>query len=477
MLIAVTAPVLGYVGYRHWRSSKALEEFKAHGGFVLYENVAPYWLRDLAGDEIVEKIPLMRRDTGQHVPGAVCFSSDGVHFASWGEFGDKASVWRLSDMKPVFQLEIESDGIGGIEFSQCGTLLAVEHFPADTKQAEIQLWSVSSREFVGAIQGHLVRCAGTGSSFLNENTLAVSYRPSDSDQQLHLWNLNPLSLRQKFVGHEVPIQEVTLSPDRRSMVSMATVLFGSSSANREPELCVWDVECSELRGSFSVGVFHNVEFSRDGRSFLVYETKRVTLRDATDGQILKSLQLGDAANWTDAVDFCYLGDGNVVVAREDGALKPLDGATYQGDISHSVVNLHTGSEWEPLKDLGRGYSALKFSPTGDQLAAGSIDGSIQLCDVYSGKRTTLTGDDTHGWPWALEFSRDRRFLACVYDFGSRVWNLQTAKMIVEEPGSWFDGFSPNCEHCSMYGRVLPPETNSSTLWDLPSGKRRPFVRW
>jgi WD40 repeat protein len=386
-------------------------------------------------------------------------------------------------MTPLFRVDALHDEIGVIDFSPDGSLMLVDQSHPDAGQSQIQLWSVPEVEVVETIQGDPVRCVDTASSFLNEKTLAVSYESSENHHELHLWKVRPLTLEKRLAGHQLPIQQFAISADGETLVTAAFDWLIKS----QPELRVWDVASGQLKGSFAVPNIDSVEFAPDGRTFLVDESDRIVRRSTEDGKVVDSLKLRceDDSSWGHVTKWCFLDDGTIIVALGRRFSRSMSTVFFFGEGILKVVEFRTGAEWAPLKNLGKGYCGMEFSPDGQLLAAASADGSMKLWNVRSGELTTfplegtsvLLGKKRIPMLGSVRFSNDSKYLAWDRDLGFKVWDLETERLIADETGIGFGSFSPIGNHFSTYRNRLPVDSTYSAIWDLPSGKRRPFVRW
>jgi WD40 repeat protein/transcriptional regulator with XRE-family HTH domain len=138
----------------------------------------------------------------------------------------------------------------------------------------------------------------------------------------------------------------------------------------------------------------------------------------------------------------------------------LAGVNFQNtDLARSVFAVTLG-----------GVISLAFTPDGEILATGDVDGNICLWNVADGKQLSiLQGHRT--WIWSVGFSPDGRILAsCSEDSTICLWDLASGQCLKTLRGQ------TNCGVCSLgfspNGRILASGSVDSTicLWDLASGQ-------
>ncbi|MEH2214844.1 WD40 repeat domain-containing protein, partial [Nostoc sp.] len=149
-----------------------------------------------------------------------------------------------------------------------------------------------------------------------------------------------------------------------------------------------------------------------------------------------------------------------------------DGKTLASGSLDKTIKLWDVSTGKAIKTL-TGHSSpvysVGFSPDGKTLASGSLDNTIKLWDVSTGKAIkTLTG---HSSPvFSVGFSPDGKTLASGSDDNTiKLWDVSTGKAIKTLTGHsirvYSVGFSPD-------GKTLASGSADNTikLWDVSTGK-------
>ena len=82
---------------------------------------------------------------------------------------------------------------------------------------------------------------------------------------------------------------------------------------------------------------------------------------------------------------------------------------------------------------GHWVRAIAVSPDGQFLASSSLDDSVRLWDISSGKEVyKLPGHGSHGGRRTVGFTPDgRRFLSYGDDLYLRIWDVRTGKALTE----------------------------------------------
>jgi len=265
-----------------------------------------------------------------------------------------------------------------------------------------------TRNFVGIAMVFLLLCdLFTLFPALAKNTLSDEFTPI----LIPLKSIGDIVKIKTFTGHSQAVENLAFSPDGKILAS------GSGDAS----IILWDVESEEK---------------------------------------MKQLMTSTRFNWEHK--FCFSPDGKTL-------------ASIMGQEKIILWNLSTGEGkvlYETYSNI-HGIAALygiAFSPDGNIIATGSLNGGVSLRNVQTGKNIkTLNGYP--GALYAVKFSPDGDILAAASGDESIVfWEVKTGKKIKDFQGHSADildiAFSPDGKTLASGGT-----DKSIILWDVATGNK------
>jgi WD40 repeat protein len=347
------------------------------------------------------------------------------------------------------QIRFANDAYEDDNLARMSSLL--DAAPADLRGWEWQRLRWLANQRVRVLGEHGARVAAVG--FHPDGKLLAS---ASWDRTVKLWNLETGSLAGTIDAHRAPVNCLAFSPDGTLLATAGglTTPPGALEFRSERErpyfIRIWDLATSRqvavLRGHREV--VNSLQFSVDGRRLVsaagapagaMLDTGRdfsIRVWDVTTGE-----QKARITGFTQPVlAAVFTPDGQRVIARgRSGELALFDAASGEqvgsaGDITIDLgyVNLDPGGTrlvtgrvglpalhiWDagwagkPL-DLdmpARAASAPTFSPDGQLLACGTMEGSIAVWDLRTSQAPRILR--RHNNPvWTVAFSPDGRQIA------------------------------------------------------------------
>ncbi|WP_437338946.1 TIR domain-containing protein [Sorangium sp. So ce394] len=139
------------------------------------------------------------------------------------------------------------------------------------------------------------------------------------------------------------------------------------------------------------------------------------------------------------------------------------------DSTLKVWDLATGKLLSTLEGHSDGVTACSISPDGQRIASSSYDRTLKVWDLTTGKLLS-TIEGRSGWVTACVISPDgQRIVSSSYNSTLKVWDLTTGKLL-----STLESHSREVTACALSpdGQHIVSASTDSTLkvWDLATGK-------
>jgi RNA polymerase sigma factor (sigma-70 family) len=329
-------------------------------------------------------------------------SSNGKTLATWGKHDDPIWLWDVATGKKIHTLTGHlGHWIYSAAFSPDGKTLA-----SGGDDGTIRRWEVATGKEI-ALSGH------------QREVRAVTFSPDgktlasgSADKTIRLWEPDTGKEIRTLTGHLQGVNSVAFSPDGKTLASGGederTTLGGDDKTIRLWEAATGKVSriLPGLRGFvFSVG------FSPDGKTLASGNGDRtIGLWEAATGKEIRTLKESYGA-------VAFSPDGKTLASGGNRSLT-------------TEVSLWAVATGQKIRTLDhKVVLAVAFSPDGKVLASGSVDKTIHVVEVITGKEIrTLSGHQ--GAVSSVAFSPDGETLASASDDKTvRLWDVATGKEI------------------------------------------------
>ena len=276
------------------------------------------------------------------------------------------------------------------------------------------------------------------------HSLQYGYSP-EADSAL----LNALKrgfTRQIYAGHTDLIWDADFTPDGKYI----------ATASNDATARLWDVQTGQEIRRFTppVRIVNAVEFSPDGRYLLTGNPGPTTwLWDVQTGQPVREFTGSTAGTW----EVRFSPDGRYAITGDDGMSRVWDVQTGKQKYE---LNAHTNA---PLN----GIIGVAFSPNGQEIATGELDGTIHIWSVATGEDLRHFSSD--GNSAYLRYSPDGKTLVSTSDKVVQLFDSKTGQEIHRLLGhtdlAIWAAFSAD-------GHLLASASFDKTvrLWDVATGQ-------
>ena len=205
--------------------------------------------------------------------------------------------------------------------------------------------------------------------------------------KVYIWDATTGELERTLVGHFGWINRLAWSPDGSMVAALGSV---DKSAR------TWDVERGEpLHALPSADGTYDLDWSPDGTAVATATGGGVKIWEVSSGKLISTLKTTDGARtvrWSP--------DGLALLA-----------STWSGIAAWEIIE---GRSLGPYLPEGRPPSAALWSPDGNMVAAGDVEGPLRIWDAQSGD-LVLSSSGSWGRPWrwidGLAWSPDSTLLA------------------------------------------------------------------
>ncbi|AKG21669.1 NB-ARC domain-containing protein [Calothrix sp. 336/3] len=267
---------------------------------------------------------------------------------------------------------------------------------------------------------------------------------SDTDGQIHLWQMADSKNLLTFKGHKGVVWTVAFSPDGKTL----------ASGGHDGLIQLWDTQTGDCLKTLDqhTGIVWSVNFSPDGQTLASGSLDTsIRLWDIHLGKCIKILH-----GHTSAVcSVSFSPDGSIL-------------ASGSQDCDIRLWDTSTSTYIKTLRDHVSNVRSVCFSPDGQTLASASRDYSVKLWDVSKG--TCIKTFDGHkNEVWSVCFSSDGQTIATgSYDYSVRLWNIELGSCVKIFHGHTSEVYSVIF---SLDGKnlVSAGKDSSVRMWDTSTG--------
>jgi WD40 repeat protein len=321
------------------------------------------------------------------------YSPDGTIIAT--VLGDSAEVWNAADPgKPVLKEKSISDmyvlyaldtplkvlevhhrsvdaklNVSSLRFSPDGKLLITAHGNGHMKVWNTSSWTIERELIADPDQGL------DGIRFSPDGKLLITMH---ANGHAKVWNTSSWTVEGELIVADSHLLGAGFAPDSK------TIIIGDKNGVLHDWSLVTKAEIRTLRTFEGVGSISNVAFSPDGKTMVVsYESK----------QNQRTVMIWNTTDWTAGAERGYISaafskDGKLLALGGRSDIKLIDPDSRKlirdielpemtrGEVGHSDKDAPEAEETIPCFVM-----TLAFSPDGDTLAAGCLEGTVRLLKV------------------------------------------------------------------------------------------------
>jgi WD40 repeat protein len=369
-------------------------------------------------------------------PGVIAFSPDGKRLLV-GENNGDVRLWDVEGQREVFALERVHEGKRGVTsvaFSADG-----KRFATGGEFGWVRLWS-SDGHSEAAFQAGTAATdeKGGGPTFCIVTALAFSpdgqslaagagFQPShvfagsgdDAEsravrnprgESIIVWSLTPRKRVQVIpAAHPTELVSLAWVDEGRMLISGGNALIPVEQFEkpyhaknvRVAEFKLWDVETgkivNELKTEEREAGFGGVAVSHDGRVAACGIEGAMVLYELPSGRLLRRIK---NPGWAGKDGLAISPDGDQVVADKTGRLEVWDATTGASTARFSHLLSHSAE-----------IVGANFSPDGNRIYTGSLDGTVRAWDSATGAHLYERGLGDESVVYAIALSPDGDVLA------------------------------------------------------------------
>jgi WD40 repeat protein/serine/threonine protein kinase len=365
--------------------------------------------------------------------GSVCFSPDG-QFVLSGSWDKTARLWDVGTGRCVRMFEGHTGAVGSVCFSPDG-----QRVLSGSGDKTLRAWDAGTGRCVRMLEGH----TGGVLSFSRDGLWALS--GSGRGTTLQLWDIRAGRCVRTIGGHTGGVMAVSFSPDG----VWAAVGSGSSELAK---LHVWAVTSDSRRESFAIARPVGV-------------SQAVAAQLQADAHLAQAEHLLEAHRFPAALEQLRTARGIRGYQRTPRLL-----AVWRA-VAPCARRPRLLGAWHKRAFVGHTdliYS-VGFSPDGRWAISGSLDKTLRLWDVRTGRCVRGFEGHTAG-VCSVSFSPDGRWaISGSLDMMLRLWDVQTGHCVQTFDGHT-EGVYSVCFSPDARWAISGSGDHTLRLWDILSGR-------
>jgi WD40 repeat protein len=328
----------------------------------------------------------------------------------WGESNGSVALWDLTTDRLLFREKLHPSYAYDVRFSPDGTLFATAG-----RDGKVQLRKSEEpeKEWHSFVAGN-----GKAVDALGDSRVCLTFTPdgtqlvagSGESGSIFVWKTDDGKLirrideaHRKTGDSFSPCLNTLLATTRDDVVisvglqtvaaDQTGIKFGATHVTRT-ELRYWDLKTGERQREVPLSDcygFGYAALSKDQRLLAIGEYGRLTLRDATSGEIQRTIELPGGSGGRPM----FSPDGTLVAATIQNAVAFFDVKTGQRVVQDEAA---------PVGNI----ESASWSSTGDRLVIGHSDGFVRVWDAADGRvlsrRLLAPVISRSGWTASPEFT-------------------------------------------------------------------------
>jgi WD40 repeat protein/serine/threonine protein kinase len=434
-------------------SGRVLLTLKGHAGQVLSAAFSPDGRRIVTGG-VDQTAKVWDAASGQELltlkghaswVGSAAFSPDGRRIVT-GSYDSTAKVWDVAGGPALLTLQCHGAPIYSAAFSPDGRRIVI-----GSADHTATVWDANSGAQLLTLKGHTDNVLSAAFSRDGQRIVTGS-----RDRMVKVWDaasgFELLTLKE----HKEDVSSVAFSPDGRRIVtgsSDGTAKLWDAATDREP-----------ITLSGHSGFILSVSYSPDGQRIVTGSAdKTARVWDTASGREL--LILPGHSNLVSAAVFSPDGQ-RIATGSDDHTAKVWDAAS-----GRELLSLDEGSNW---------VHSVAFSPDGQRIVTGTAAGSTEVWDAASGRKLLLFNGSFNGldngtyYPQGFfcmaAYSPDgQRIVTGSLDGTAKVWQAASGKRLLiihaSNNGVSSVAFSPDSRRIATGS-----QDRTAKVWDAASGR-------